>query len=116
MVSADRGVCLSVRCDNALGCVEEPLPAGSPCTSGGGTCDGAGHCCGIHHDCDGDGICECPPELTCGFAGGCPGFDCRFDTDCGLGEACCVGGPSGTTAGFCYSRACLGCCPAIAAP
>ncbi len=115
MVSSERRLCVSVRCDNALGCVEDPLPVGTSCSPSGDLCDGAGHCCGSYTDCDGDGICECPPMLTCGVAGGCPGFDCRFDTDCGSAQACCVSA-SGTTSGFCYSRSCPGCCTAIAAP
>ncbi len=111
--------CVVARCDASRGCMLEPAPSGSPCgpTTVDGVCDGAGHCCGPSTDCDGDGICECPATTTCGFAGGCPGADCARDLDCGLGDACCVRGGSGSArGGFCYPRSCPGCCAAVSAP
>jgi hypothetical protein len=42
--AAVAGECGVGRCDPALGCVADPLPACAPCAGGAGLCDGAGAC------------------------------------------------------------------------
>jgi hypothetical protein len=97
------GPCWASTCDASAGCLDMPLPPGTPCgTDRECTASGICECRAGTADCDRDGTCEC--DGRCEATSGACVAPCVNDVDCGTGQSCC---PS---RGTCYPTTCLGCC------